>query len=214
MRLGCGGCLSTLLTLTAVGVLSVATGWAVVRSLQTPAVERVSFAPEDGARAQRKLLDLVRGRPRGGPVVLSEAEINAFVSRHLDPADLPLREPVIRLRDAGGVDITGTVPLERLLHESPLGSLTDVLPTHWTARVVWLSVSARARTTAEPRRSFRLDTRRLAIGRQRVPTILLRLLIDPARLGLTRIALPPAVRTVRVESGRVVIETTSPPPRT
>jgi hypothetical protein len=52
------------------------------------------------------------------------------------------------------------------------------------------------------------------IGRQRVPAVVLRLVLEPASLRLMRIALTPEIRTVRIERGRVVIETTSPPPRT
>ena len=214
MRLGCGGCLSTVITLAAVGLLVAGTGWAVMRTFQAPAVEPAPFGPDDGPRAQRKIVDLARGRPRGGVVVLSEAEVNAFVSRHLDPADMPLREAVIRLRDAGVIDITGTLPLDRLLHESPLASIADALPSRWLARPVWLTISTRARMTTEPRPALRLDARRVAIGRQRVPAVVLRLVLDPASLRLTRIALPPDVRTVRVERGRVIIQTTLPPPRT
>jgi hypothetical protein len=79
---------------------------------------------------------------------------------------------------------------------------------------VWLTIGAHATIATEPRRALRLDVRRVVIGRQRVPAVLLRLLLDPSSLRLMRIALPPEVRTVRVERGRVLIETTSPPPRT
>jgi hypothetical protein len=65
--------------------------------------------------------------------------------------------------------------------------------------------------STEPRRTVRLDARRVVIGRQRVPRLTLRLLLDPSSLRLTRIALPPNVHTVRVERGRVIIQTTSSP---
>lgn len=206
--------MSTLVTLTIVGLLAVGSGWLLVRTFQAPAVEPVRFEAADGTRAQQKLFELARGRSRSGPVVLSEAEINAFVTRHLDPVDLPLHDPVIRLRDAGLVDIAGTVPLERVMRESPLAAIADALPSRWLATPVWLSVSASPTLTREPRPTLRLDARRVELGRQRVPTVALRLLLDPASLRFTRITLPPAVRAVRIERGRVVIETTSPLPRT
>src|SRR5438034_1270445 len=113
-----GGCLSTVVGFLAVVLVAAAGGWVVIRLLQAPIVEPVPFSPEDGVRAQQKIVGLVRRSTRAGSVVLSEAEINAFASRHLDPADLPLREPAIRLRGDDLVNIVGTVSLGRLLNES------------------------------------------------------------------------------------------------
>jgi hypothetical protein len=189
------------------------TAWITVRSLQPPAVERVPFGPDDGPRAQRKLFGLARRNPPG-PVVLSEAEINAFVARHLHPADLPLHEPVIRLRGEAAVEIAGSLPLGRLLRESPLAPAARMLPAAWLESPMWLTVTARPSVTAEPRPALRLDVDRLKIGRQRMPSVALRLLLEPSSLRLTRIALPPDVEAVRVERGRVIIQTTSSRPRT
>jgi len=214
VRLGCGGCLSTLIVLTVAGGLAAAGGWGLMRCLQSPARDAVAFSREDGTRAQRKLLELARERPRSEGLVISEAEVNAFVAYHIDPADFPLRDPIIRLREGGGVDIAGTVTLERVLRESSLTSLADLLPSGWTARPLWLTVNARTRVVTDRRRTLRLEARRLAIGRQRVPSVLLPLILDPSMLRFMRIGLPRDVQAVRVERGRVVIETTSPRPRT
>ena len=212
MRLGCGGCLSTIVVTLALGLGAGLGAWVVARSLQSPAADRVAFSAEDGARAQQKIFELARRGARADTVVLTEAELNAFVRRHLDPADLPLRDAVIRLRD-DIVEIAGTLPLGRLLRESPLAPLADALPAGWLARPVWLTISARGRLEPEPRRTLRLDVRRLAIGRQRVPALALRLVLEPASLKLTRIALPRDVQAVSIERGRVVIQTLSSPGR-
>jgi hypothetical protein len=214
VRSGCRGCLSTLVGVLAIGVLVAGAAWGVMRMLETPALEPVRYAPSDGVRAQQKILDLARRRTRPGGVVLTEAELNAFVSRHLEPADLPLEHPVIRLRGDDVVEIAGTLPLARLLHESPLGSLADALPAGWLARPVWLTVLARTTVGTEPRRVLRLDMQRVTIGRQRVPAIILRVVLDPSSLRFTRIGLPTEVHSVRVEPGRLLIEATSPPSRT
>ena len=198
----------------AIGVLVAGAGWGVMRMLDTPALEPVRYAPSDGVRAQQKILDLARRRARPGPVVFTEAELNAFVSRHLEPADLPLRDPVIRLRGNDVVEISGTLALARLLHESPLGGLADALPAGWLARPVWLTVLARTTLVTEPRRVLRLDLQRVTIGRQRVPAMILRVVLDPSSLRFTRIGLPTEVHSVRVEPGRVLIEATSSPSRT
>ena len=211
MRLG--GCLSTVVGFLAVVLLAAAGGWAVIRLLQAPIVEPVPFSPEDGVRAQQKIVGLARRSTRAGSVVLSEAELNAFVSRHLDPADLPLREPAIRLRGDDLVNIVGTVSLGRLLNESPLAPLAEALPAGWLARPIWLTVGARGGISTEPRRALRLDARRVVIGRQRVPALVLRLMLDPSSLRLMRVTLPPHVQAVRIERGRVIIQVTSSPSR-
>jgi len=198
----------------AIAAVVAVSGWAVMRTLQAPAVEATRFTREDGVRAQQKIVDLALHRVRGGTVLFSEAEVNAFVSRHLDPADLPVRDPMIRLRDGDILEIVGTVALGRLVRESPLATLTEMLPAGWLARPLWLSVAARAATSSEPRRTLRLEPRRLLLGRQRVPAFMLRLMLDPSSLRLMRIVLPPEVQTVRIERGRVVIQATSPPART
>jgi|RhiMetdeSRZDD1v2_1073273.scaffolds.fasta_scaffold01993_19 hypothetical protein len=185
-----------------------------MRMLDTPTLEPVRYVPADGVRAQQKILELARRRARSGGVVLTEAELNAFVSRHLEPADLPLRDPVIHLRGDDTVEIAGTLTVARLLHESPLGRLADTLPGGWLARPVWLTVVARTTVVTEPRRVLRLDPQSVALGRQWVPVIMLRLVLDPSSLRLTRIALPTDVQSVRIERGRVLIEATSPRSRT
>jgi len=190
-------------------------GWVVTRILQAPVIESTHFTREDGVRAQQKIVDLALHQGRRDPVLLTEAEVNAFVSRHLDPAELPVGEPVIRLRDNDTLEIIGTVALGRLVRESPVATLADILPRWWLARPVWLSIAARAATSTERRPVLRLEPRRLLIGRQRVPAFVLRLLFEPSSLRLMRIALPPEVQTVRIERGRVIIrQATSPPSRT
>ena len=214
VRLGCGGCSATVLGLIAVAAVVAAGGWAVTRTLQAPPVEPTSFTREDGVRAQQKIVDLILHRVRDRTVLFSEAEVNAFVSRHLDPVELPVRDPIIRLRDGDILEIVGTVALARLVRESPLASLAEMLPAGWLARPIWLSIAARAATSTEPRRMLHLEPRRLMLGRQRVPAFMLRLMLDPSSLRLTRIVLPPEVQTVRIQRGRVVIEATSRPSRT
>jgi hypothetical protein len=210
-----GGCSFAVLGLLAVTAVVGGGGWVVTRILQAPVIESTRFTREDGVRAQQKIVDLALHQRRRDPVLLTEAEVNAFVSRHLDPAELPVGEPVIRLRDNDTLEIIGTVALGRLVRESPVAALADILPRWWLARPVWVSIAARAATSSERRPVLRLEPRRLLIGRQRVPAFVLRLLFEPSSLRLMRIALPPEVQTVRIERGRVIIQqATSPPSRT
>src|SRR5436309_2075960 len=63
-----GGCLSTVVGFLAVVLLAAAGGWVVIRLLQAPIVEPVPFSPEDGVRAQQKIVGLVRRSTRAGSV--------------------------------------------------------------------------------------------------------------------------------------------------
>ena len=187
--------------------------WGTSRALRTPAVHAVPTTAEDAARAQQKLFRVAKGGARD-PVVVSEAEINAFVSRNVDRGDLPFDDPLILLHDGDGVQIVGQLPLGRLLAESPLGILSGFLPERWSSRPVWIQLETRAEFERAPRRQLRLDVRRVAVGQQRLPAIALRVLFEPARLRFIRVPLPDAVADVRIQNGRAIIRPTSSRERT
>lgn len=212
MRLGCGGCLTSLVMLGLLATLGTSV-WGTSRALENPGIAPLRATAEDAARAQQKLFRLVRGGATD-PIVVSETELNAFISRNVDRRDLPFDEPAIFLHDGETVDIIGQMPLGRLLAESPLGPIAGLLPERWRARPVWLQVAARAEFEREPRRQLRLDVRRVTVGQQRLPAIALRLLFEPARLRFVRIAVPATVADIRIQSGRVVIRPTSSRERT
>lgn len=212
MRLGCGGCLTSLVMFGLLATVG-ASVWGTSRALENPGIQPLRVSPEDAARAQQKLFRVIRG---GGtePVVVSEAELNAFVSRNVDHRDLPFDDPLIFLREGEAVDIVGQMPLGRLLAESPFGLLSVLMPERWRAHPVWLQVRTSAEFEREPRRQLRLDVRRVTVGEQRLPAVALRLFFDPARLRFVRIAVPATVADIRVQSGRVVIRPTSSRERT
>jgi hypothetical protein len=205
VRLGCGGCLTIISAALAAAIVVAALAWGGTRALQRPDGRPVAFGPEDGARAQQKIFDLARRGARAGSVALTEAEVNAFVARHIDPNDLPMSEPNIRLLGDDGLQVVGRVSVRRLLEESPLAVVARSLPGQWREQTVWLTVVLKARMEMGPRRTLRLEPRRFAVGRQWLPVIILRLFADPASLRYTRIGLPGDASDVRVEQGRVVI---------
>lgn len=202
-------------TIFVLGLLvSVGAGaWGMARALQDPGDVAVVSTPEDAARAQQKLFRLVRGAARES-VVLSEAEVNAFVSRNVDPRDLPFDGPSVFLRAHDVVELAGRVPLGRLLSESPFPLIADLLPAAWLARQVSVRLAAHAEFELAPRRQLRLDVREVTVGQQRLPTFTLRLLFEPASLRFVRIVLPDTVADVRIESGRAVIQPISSRGRT
>jgi hypothetical protein len=211
VRVGCGGCL----TLVIVGLLATlgTSVWGTSRALQNPGVTPVRTTAEDAARAQQKLFRLVRGSATDA-VVVSEAELNSFVSRNVERSEMPFDQPVIFLRDGDVVEIAGQVPVGRLLADSPLGALAGVLPERWSAHPVWLKVAAHAQLERRPRPQLRLDVRRLSLGHQRLPVLALRLLFEPAQLRFVRLTVPDTVAELRIQSGRVVIRPTSSRERT
>lgn len=201
------GCVTTIFVLAL--VVSVGAGaWGTARALQDRGSVGTVSTAEDAARAQQKLLRLVRGAARES-VVLTEAEVNAFVSRNVDPRDLPFGEPSVFLRAHDVVELVGRVPLGHLLAASPLPLLADLLPSAWLARPIYLRLATHAEFELAPRRQLRLDVRELTVGHQRLPTFTLRLLFEPASLRFVRIVLPETVADVRIESGRAVIQPAS-----
>ena len=208
MKFGCSGCLGLIVILAIASLLIGGAAGATLRMLAHPDLKTVPVTAADGARAQQKLFDLARQARRGETIVLSEAEVNALISRHLVEArGVRLGTPTATLVGGDRVVLSGQSPLRHLLDEASLGGLADLLPTHWQTRPLWLRLGARVRVDGGSRRQLRMDVDEFAVGRQRLPAPLLRLLLDPASVGLLQWALPDHVERVGIERGRVVIRT-------
>lgn len=215
MRLGCLGCLTLLVILSLVG----STAWIVIRTLQEPEVPIASTTAADGVRAQQKIFEVVRrGAHRGDknaePVVLSERELSAFLSRHLSEiAELPFTDIGLRLPGGGIAEFRARLELRHLMTEPPLPALARALPASWLQRRIWLDVRVRARlepgVARRERRYLRLGVTEFVVGRQRLPTMLLRLLLHPAVLRMLRWPVSEGIEAVTIEAGRVVIRTAS-----
>ena len=211
MKLGCAGCLSTLVGLALVTLVVVATVGAGFRLLGQPAVAPAVTTAADGSRAQQKLFELTRRR-RASPetVIITEPELNALLARHLVEArGVQLGAPSARLLGADRVEVMGSRPLGRILEEMSVGSAASMLPTSWMERPIWLRVGAHIRVEERPPRHLRLEVDTLVVGRQRVPALALRLLMDPAGVGLLRWPLPSHIESVTIELGRAIIRTAS-----
>ena len=213
MRLGCAGCLTVIAFWTVVGVTAIgAGGWVAFRIGQAPDIEIPATTQADNARAQRKILDIVRrrGRPTAAreAVVLSEQELNALITRRLAD-EIPFSTPVARLPQGGTLDFAGRLPVRYLLGERPLSALADILPERWLDRPLWLRVRADVTLEHAARPYARLQVHEFQMGRQRLPVLFLRLLLDPASLTLLRLPLPDNVEDIRIEPGQVVIRTAS-----
>jgi hypothetical protein len=218
VRVGCLGCLTVILILGGVAEL----GWIGVQALREPEFQLPGTAPGDGVRAQRKIYQISqvarhgpgRGVSGGGPIVLTQGELNAFLSRHLvEAAELPFADLALRLTGDGTVEFRGRLPLAHLVTEPPLSGMGHVLPAVLLERPVWLMIRAHARVepgvTRRERRYLRLDVREFAVGRQGLPAVLLRILLDPRTLGVLRWPLPDSIEAITIEPGRVVIRLAS-----
>lgn len=213
MRSGCAVVLGVAFAAVVLGGASL---WVGSRLVQEPEVAAVVGSPEDGSRGQQKIFDLARGgagRARGAPraVVLSEAELNSFLSRNLvEVAKMPITVRAVRLAGDGVVEFKGLVALRDVLSASPVASLA---PRAWLERQVWLHLTARASlevgTTRSRRRYLRFDLQHVAIGRQALPGFFRWLLPSPGIQGLLSWRMPDSVESITIESGTVVIKTSS-----
>jgi hypothetical protein len=216
VRSGCFLVISGIVTLLGVGGAAL---WVGSRLTQEPDVVAVQGSPEDGLRAQQKVFELIRGedsRSRGRPhrVVVTEAELNRFLSKNLvEVAKMPVAVHAVRLVGDGVVEFKGLLPLRDLLSASPLMPLENLVPAAWLKREVWLHLNARASlelgATRSQRRYLRFDVLRFAIGRQPLPATFLRLLPNPPVQALLRWRMPESVEGLTIDPGAVVIKTSS-----
>jgi hypothetical protein len=211
VRLGCGCFLVLLIGLGTLG----ATAWVSVKCLQTPDIARAEPAARTGLKIEH------RGGARGSgmrsghsTVELSAVEVSRLVAKQLAER-LESAPPDVRigLRPDDPVEIAFTVPLHRVLAESALAGFGGRLPARWLDRPVWLDMHASPRLeTVGPgagRRYLRLDLREFAVGRQRWPTLVARLLLEPGTLSALRWPLPDGVESVTIEKDRVLVRLAS-----
>ena len=212
MRLGCFGCLTVLILLAFVGLA----GWGLAQVARTPAIAAPPTTAIDGQRAQQKIFVVMRRAHGGRPttVTLTDREVNAFLSRHLVGAgELPLKNLAVLLPSDGHAEIAGQIPVRQLLGDGAAATVGGLIPASWLEHPVWLSL--RARVTLESgdgrreRRHLRLDVERFWLGRLPLPSFMLRVILDPLALRLLRWPMPDAIDGLRVEPGRLVIQTAS-----
>ena len=214
MRWGCiavAAAIIGLLTLVGTSI------WVGSRLLKEPDVPAAMGLPEDGARAQQKIFEVLRAEPvrRGGRahrVVMTEAELNQFLSKHLvEVARMPVTVGAVRLRGDGIVELKALLSVRDLVSASSF--TTALIPSAWLERRVWLHLEAKTSlevgASRSQRRHLRFDVQRFAIGRQPLPGSLLRLLPSPGLQGLFRWRLPDSIEGITVEPGAVAIRVAS-----
>jgi len=209
MRVGCGCLLWIVILIAIIGAL----GWAGYQALGNPGVPAVATTAADSQRAQEKLYSIAsRSARRGSSVVLSEAELNAFLSRNLGNTEqMALTDMRVSLAEPGRFHFAGRTTIGAVLGELPLGALRDPVPPTWLTRPIWLHLVAVPKLESGDgrRRYVRLHVEWFGVGRQRLPGILARLVLDPGTVRLLRWPVPETVDDVRLEPGRVVVRLAS-----
>lgn len=212
------GCALVVAGFVALLGLSGAVLWVGSRLSQEPDLVAAQGTRDDGIQAQQKIFDLIRGesRPRGRThrVVLTEPEVNRFLSKHLvEVARMPIVVGAVRLTGDGVIEFKGRLALQDLLSGSTFMPVTSLVPAAWLGRQVWLHLGARVSlevgANRTRRRYLRFDVHRFAVGRQPLPGILLRLLPSPGLQELLRWRMPESVEELTVDPGVVVIKTSS-----
>lgn len=193
--------------------------WVGSRLLQEPTVPAAMGSPDDGARGQQKIFEVLRAEParRGGrfhQIVITEAELNQFLSKHLvEVAQMPVTVSAVRLRGDGIVELKALLAIRDLLSATWLMPAATLAPSAWLERRVWLHLEAKTSlevgTGRSLRRHLRFDVQRFAIGRQPLPGGVLRLLPSPALQGLVRWRLPDSIEGITVEQGAVAVRIAS-----
>ena len=214
MRPGCLGCGLLVVVLLAVGVAVAGGLFLSVNIFLDPDVRPASFSKSDGFSAQNKLLEVVlrqSGRSeRTDPIVVTEREANAFLSRHLEEAAGLRLSPIVVRFTRQEMLVQGQTPLRSLLTGPPFAQIAPYVPSARLDQPVWVTV--RGRIVVEPdtpgsARHGRVELTELALGKQPVSSVLVYVMMGPVASGLLRWQMPSVVRAVDIEDGRVLIRT-------
>jgi hypothetical protein len=215
VRLGCGGCLGSLLLLLFLAGAALSGVWIASRATAVPEQAPVIGTERDGIRAQQTLFEIVRrGASRRPPAertrveyALTEAELNALLARHLGRVSgLPLSDLAVRLVGGGIVELLGRVDADQIAGES---SVAGYLPEGWRRAGFLVTLRGPLRLETETSRgqarALRFEIDEAYVGRQRVPVFAIeRVLAAGERLG--RWSVPDSVSAVIIEKGRAVVQ--------
>jgi hypothetical protein len=211
MRIGCFGCLGVVLLLLVVVALALGGVFMSTNLFAAPTIRAVPYTRNDGYSAQQKLFELVQrqaGRSaRRDPVVFTEAEANAFLSRHLDQAGLPLSPIVVRFTK-GELQVQGQTQARNLLKGPPFAQLLPYVKTSKLDEPVWVTVRGTVSIDGTGNsRTGHLSITDFALGKQPLGPFLLSILLGPSGGGLLQWPVPAAVDAVKIGDGQLFVVT-------
>jgi len=214
MRLGCFGCFFLVVGILVLLILAGGILFLSANVFDAPIVHQASFSKSDGYSAQQKLFEIASRQSghssRKDAIVLSEREVNAFLTNHLaETAGVPLAPLVVKF-DKGRFMAQGRTPLRNLFRVPPLSTLVSYLPASRLSEPVWVTV--RGQVVIEPAIGKsggrgEVHVAELEIGRQPVSSYLLYVMLGPSGGGLLRWPTPAVVESVQLEPGRATIRT-------
>jgi hypothetical protein len=219
MRVGCVGCLFVILVAVIFGVAIAGTVFFSANIFEELEIQAAPFTASDGYRAQQKFYEIVlresQRSTRKDPIVLSEREINAFLSRHLlDAANLSFSPLSVGLLADNTIEFRGRTELRNLMKGVPFAQIAPLVPAGKIDEPVWVRVRGRLQLergkVRREREYARLEVSEFALGAQPISAWILRLMLGPAGQSLLRWQVPNVIDGVAVEDGRLVIRTVPP----
>jgi hypothetical protein len=219
MRLGCLGCLCVVGGIVLFASLAAGTLFFSANIFEDLEVLPAPFSPADGYRAQQKLYEIVlrdgQRSARREPIVLSEREINAFLSRHLlDAANLSFSQLSVSLLPDNSLEFRGRTVLRTLMQAFPFAQLALLLPAGKLDEPVWVRVRGRLKvergSVRREREYVRLDVSEFALGTQPLSVWILQAIVRPGGQNVLRWQVPSVVDGIGVENGRLLITTSLP----
>lgn len=208
---GCLGCVVVIVAIMVILVVGLGVVLLSTTIFTPPEVRPVSFTKNDGYAAQQKLFEVAsRQSGRSGrrdPITITEAEANAFLSRHLDQSGLPLSPLVVRLAK-GEILAQGQTAFRNLLKGPPFAQIAPYLSTKRLDELVWVTVGGRIKIEGTGNsRHGSVEVTQFALGKQQLGSIVLLLLMGPSGGGLLQWPVPAVVDEVRVGEGQLSITT-------
>lgn len=216
MRLGCVGCLLVVLVIVIFGVAAAGAVFFSANIFDEPEVQITPFTTSDGYRAQQKLYEIVlrdaKRSSRADPIVFSERELNAFLSRHLmDAAELSFSPISVALLPDNTIEFRGRTVLKNLMQGIPFAQIVPYLPRTRVDQPVWVRVRGRLKlergAVRREREYGRLEVTEFALGTQPIGAWVLTLMLGRAGQNALQWQVPSVVESIRVEDGRLVIRT-------
>ena len=192
-------------------LVGVGGGLVLVRTLAWPSeAGRPASDPQAGLRVQSVLAQLLLREAglssRQDPLVLTAAEVNAFLLEHVQVRDAPVWPVRVQI-EPDGVELGGATTLTQLITSAVGSGLGGLVPGSVGGHPIWIAARGRIVVSAGGRTEFRAHAG--TIGRQAVPLALLWRVVGGRPPALVW-RMPRVVDRVDIEPGRLVIHTRRP----
>src|SRR5678815_272619 len=208
---GCFGCVAVIVVILVIAVVGLGVIFLSTNIFGPLELKPISFTKNDGYSAQQKLFEVAlrqSGRSsRRDPITITEAEANAFLSRHLEQSGLPFSPIVVRFVK-GEVLAQGQTAFRNLLKGPPFAQIAPYLSTKRLDEPVWVTVRGQIKIEGTGNsRHGSVEVTQFALGKQSLGSILLLVLMGPSGGGLLQWPVPAVVEQVRVGEGQLSITT-------